>query len=245
MLETALTLLCAHFLADFPLQPDWLLERKNKIWVLIAHILIVTAMAALFLGAIHLPILAIIAVTHLIADYIKVNHCEDTLETFLFDQTIHIVVILAAAVLFPAAFAGGVWPAMPAPATAFYLTGLTLLTGVIVSVTTGGILIAKILAPLSEQLNSTDESDATGGLVNGGKYIGWLERALVFLLVSVGAPAGVGFLITAKSILRIGEVKDGADRKLAEYIIIGTFLSFGWALFIAYLTQSVIALWAN
>jgi len=63
------------------------------------------------------------------------------------------------------------------------------------------------------------------------------------LLVLINQPAGVGFLITAKSILRFGDVKESAQRKLTEYIIIGTFLSFGWGLLIAALTQMALAHW--
>jgi hypothetical protein len=55
-------------------------------------------------------------------------------------------------------------------------------------------------------------------------------------------PAG-GVLIAAKSILRFGEIKDASQRKVAEYIIIGTFLSFGWALLISMLTQKAIKYW--
>jgi hypothetical protein len=50
---------------------------------------------------------------------------------------------------------------------------------------------------------------------------------------------GVGFLVAAKSILRIGEVKAPEQRKEAEYIIIGTLMSFGWGLLIAYGTKSL------
>ena len=58
-----------------------------------------------------------------------------------------------------------------------------------------------------------------------------------------GQPTGVGFLITAKSILRFGDVKESTQRKLTEYIIIGTFMSFGWGLAIAVLTQLGIQHW--
>jgi hypothetical protein len=70
-----------------------------------------------------------------------------------------------------------------------------------------------------------------------------LERILVMLLVLMEQPNGIGFLIAAKSILRFGEIKDANQRKVAEYIIIGTFLSFGWALLISVLTQKAIKYW--
>jgi hypothetical protein len=40
----------------------------------------------------------------------------------------------------------------------------------------------------------------------------------------------VGFLITAKSVFRFGNLKESKDRQLTEYILIGTLLSFGIAI---------------
>ncbi len=39
-----------------------------------------------------------------------------------------------------------------------------------------------------------------------------------------------GFLIAAKSIFRFGDLSKAKDRKLTEYILIGTLLSFGIAI---------------
>ena len=40
----------------------------------------------------------------------------------------------------------------------------------------------------------------------------------------------VGFLITAKSVFRFGDLKESKHRKLTEYILIGTLISFGIAI---------------
>ena len=108
--------------------------------------------------------------------------------------------------------------------------------GLIAAVFGGGRVIARLLQPCLGQLG--DEA-LTRGLDDGGRIIGWLERALIFLLVMVGQPAGIGFLLAAKSVLRFGEVKDATQRRLAEYIIIGTLMSFGWAIAVAYATWVV------
>lgn len=65
------------------------------------------------------------------------------------------------------------------------------------------------------------------------------------LLILMNQPAGVGFLITAKSILRFGDVKDSRSRKATEYIIIGTFMSFGWGLLVSALTQLAVRHWTS
>lgn len=66
---------------------------------------------------------------------------------------------------------------------------------------------------------------------------------MMFILID--QPTSIGFLIAAKSILRFGEIKDTSQRKVAEYIIIGTFLSFGWAILVAVLTQRTIKHWIS
>jgi hypothetical protein len=40
----------------------------------------------------------------------------------------------------------------------------------------------------------------------------------------------IGFLVAAKSVLRIGDVRDNKDKVVTEYILVGTMLSFGIAI---------------
>ena len=67
-----------------------------------------------------------------------------------------------------------------------------------------------------------------------------LERALVFLFIMMDQPAAVGFLITAKSIFRFGDIREHRQMMLAEYIIIGTLMSFAYGIFLSYLTKILI-----
>jgi hypothetical protein len=78
--------------------------------------------------------------------------------------------------------------------------------------------------------------DLSGGLKGAGKRIGYLERALILTFILINFPIGVGFLITAKSILRISgprTSKDSNERELSEYILAGTLLSFLLAIVIS------------
>ena len=72
------------------------------------------------------------------------------------------------------------------------------------------------------------------GLPEGGRWIGRLERLLIVLCLAAGQPAGIAILVTAKGALRYGEIRQGADeghqRKLIEYILIGSMLSYAAAL---------------
>ena len=63
----------------------------------------------------------------------------------------------------------------------------------------------------------------------------WIEELLT------GLPGGpIGFLIAAKSILRYGTAT--RDQRTAEYVIIGTLASFGWAIVMALTTQAALSL---
>lgn len=86
-----------------------------------------------------------------------------------------------------------------------------------------GWIIGKLTTPFASQLR--DDS----GLKGGGKWIGLLERVLILTFVLINQFQPIGFLIAAKSILRFGEVTgdrpQNQNRKMAEYVIIGTMLS--------------------
>jgi hypothetical protein len=71
-----------------------------------------------------------------------------------------------------------------------------------------------------------NESPKEDGLKKAGAYIGVLERLFIFLFVVLGQWAGIGFLITAKSVFRFGDLSRAKDRKLTEYFLIGTLFSF-------------------
>jgi hypothetical protein len=76
------------------------------------------------------------------------------------------------------------------------------------------------------------------GLKNGGKLIGNLERALIFFLVLFNMPSVIGLIAAAKSILRFGEIK--TDWKIAEYVLIGTLMSFLIAIVLGYIARFVV-----
>ena len=74
------------------------------------------------------------------------------------------------------------------------------------------------------------EDEENQSLPAAGKYIGMLERVFIFAFVLLNQWSAIGFLITAKSVFRFGDLSRAKDRKLTEYILIGTLLSFGLAI---------------
>ena len=227
LLETFTALLLAHCLADFVAQTDWMVRHKTNPGVLALHGLHVFALTALLLGG-SLALALGIALVHLAIDAVKQHLAEATLTAFLTDQAAHLATLAAAALLMPQAFATGLWPA-PGPET---LSAALILSGLILATLAGGPAVGLLMAPYRIDAE-------TQGLPNAGRTIGLLERALIFLMVMIGEPTGIGFLIAAKSILRFDTVSQ--DRKVSEYVIIGTLASFAWALAVSYATVSAIA----
>ncbi|WP_416879239.1 DUF3307 domain-containing protein [Litorimonas sp.] len=235
MIETFLALLTAHLLADFPFQTRRLIENKRKPHILVLHITIIALVTVIILGAWPPLLLLILCGTHLLMDAVKIYLLKEKHWAFYLDQGIHLLVIVLLAYLFPESFQGGYWPDLMGPFPFIYLILLCVISGVILSLSVGNVIIALETKRFRDEMTSPIE-----GLTQGGAFIGQLERALVMLFVVTGYPVAVGFLVAAKSILRFGEVKSTPDRQMAEYVIIGTFMSVGWGLLIAVLTKTVL-----
>lgn len=115
-------------------------------------------------------------------------------------------------------------------------TALIVLVGAGITVWLGGPVVARIIEPYADQLENEE------GLMDGGRVIGYAERLLIYVFVLAGAPGAIGFLVTAKSIFRFGEVTGEKKRRHAEYIIIGTLTSFAYAATTSYLVHWVLRL---
>ncbi|MEO0293982.1 MAG: hypothetical protein ABIN61_07165 [candidate division WOR-3 bacterium] len=115
-------------------------------------------------------------------------------------------------------------------------SSLLIISGFISLIWPIGPLIGIITEPLREKIKEGN------GLEKAGLWIGILERILIYTFILTDNLMAIAFLITAKTIFRFGEIKDHTRRKEAEYILIGTLLSFTFAilisLFIKYLLKS-------
>lgn len=222
MEKIAAILISAHVIGDFLLQPDKLVARKARPEYLLLHSAIHAALAYVALQAWQCwqAPLAVLLI-HGLIDRVKVGQ-KDTATAFALDQAAHVLALLALAWLLvrcaaPAAFVGvGFKP-------------MIVIAGFVATVKGSGFLIGKFSKRLMEE--NRLELD---GLLNGGKLIGQLERALIFLLIFIGQTAGIGFLVAAKSILRFEKAK---QQPLAEYVLIGTLLSFSLAIALGSLTR--------
>jgi hypothetical protein len=70
----------------------------------------------------------------------------------------------------------------------------------------------------------------TASLQDAGKFIGILERLMIYLFICTHHFEAVGFLLAAKSIFRFGDLREAHDLKLTEYVLIGTLVKFWYGL---------------
>jgi hypothetical protein len=164
-----------------------------------------------------------LAAAHILIDTAKIWGGFHHLRGFVMDQAAHVVTLAIVAILAPGLWAGGAWGALPG-----LLPLMAIATGLIVALQAGQYAVALLMRPHGHRVRSN-------GLREGGRQIGLLERGLIFVLILMGHPLGVGFLIAAKSILRFGTAT--RDQRTAEYVIIGTLASFGWAIVTAEATR--------
>ena len=85
---------------------------------------------------------------------------------------------------------------------------------------------ANILIKLVLKKYQVGETQSCENIKNAGALIGNLERILTIIFVIIGQYEAIGFIIAAKSILRFKDT----DTAKTEYVLAGTFLSFGIAL---------------
>ena len=236
MAETLAALLLAHVLADFVFQSGWMVANKRRVAGLAAHGAVVLACAVATTGQVTLSLLWLTAL-HITVDAVKARVGRG-LTGFLADQAAHMAAVAALALWQPGLVAAGLWGGIaPLPGLMAALAGFLLATRA------GGFAIGFLMSPFAAKLASL----ASGGdqitaesLPGAGRIIGLLERGLIFGLIILRQPEGVGLLMAAKSILRFGAVKD--DRALSEYVIIGTLASFGWAMLAGYGTLALMTL---
>jgi hypothetical protein len=223
--------LLIHVICDFYLQPNrWIEAKKEKTFrspELYYHSLlhgVALVVPAITLGSdwnSTICLVVIVAVSHFAIDLWKVTmRDEDKFSHFVIDQALHISILAG---------------------IAFYLTDSVTIDSVLqhenfsdtVMVVFAYLLILKptsivigyILRKYSISGTNKDNNTNVSGLVAGGELIGYLERMLILTFTLVGSYAAVGFVLAAKSIFRFGELNKSDDRRMTEYVLIGSLVS--------------------
>ncbi|WP_276816319.1 DUF3307 domain-containing protein [Segatella maculosa] len=237
-MDILLRLLFAHIIADFFLQTNKMNIGKNSVnrckWLyLLCHSLIHAAIAYAIIaqwGNWLIPL--IVFFSHFVIDTIKVGLNQSSLTAFILDQMAHVSILFLIAFYETGEILLGNFP--PQLSTSNKI--LTYLTGYILMLKPSSIIINLLL----KRWNM--ESYPLRGLPYAGTWIGILERIMIITFVLTNNVGGIGFLLTAKSIFRFGDLNKAKEIKTTEYVMVGTLTSFTMAILVAYairlITQS-------
>lgn len=219
-------LLIAHILGDFYLQNDRQCnnkaKRKFRSPYLYAHSLTIGLLSWLMVPSPDFWWCAsIIAFSHCAIDLEKA-YMKKGLSTFICDQLAHIAVLFVISCYWTINFHGVSSVPFEFPRI-FGVDFLCLVLAVLLCLKPSNILIKFIL-----ERYDIGNSDSCSEIKNAGALIGDLERLLTFVFVIFGQFEAVGFVVAAKSLLRFKDT----DTAKTEYVLAGTFLSFGIAVII-------------
>lgn len=217
-------LILAHLLGDFVFQPrQWVAAKENKklgAYQLYLHLLVHGLLLMLLVADIDFwPYALGITLAHGLIDLIKLYAQKEQSRRYWFfiDQFGHLVTLLLAVWCYDHSLFDWI----------FHVTDKHWLTATIfVFLSLPASVIIKTIISRWTPLPDDD----TASLDKAGQYIGILERWFVFVFIMAGRWEAIGFLVAAKSVFRFGDLRQSKDRKLTEYILIGTLLSFGLAI---------------
>lgn len=103
----------------------------------------------------------------------------------------------------------------------------------VVIILPGSVLISKITEKWRRDIyENKDPGNKDESLENAGRMIGVLERFLILTFVLLQQYSAIGLLVAAKSIFRFSE-----SRKMGEYVLIGTLLSFTIAIIVGLIAE--------
>ncbi|MGB2708596.1 MAG: DUF3307 domain-containing protein [Pseudoalteromonas nigrifaciens] len=229
-------LIIGHLLADFYWQPmSWVNDRNTrhfKAKKLYYHVLVHGVTSALIitlweytfgwqqLSSVFLAT-SIIVISHYFIDIAK-SYSNKGLVPFLFDQIAHIIIIIAISI----------WLTDNLQLTNSVMALLTnskalwVIAGYLIILNPSAVFIRMMLERITNHFSSD------GSLPLAGQSIGMLERVLMLTFILLDQFAGLGFLIAAKSVFRFGDLSASKDKKLTEYVMLGTLLSVSVTLFV-------------
>lgn len=216
-----LSLVLAHIVGDFYLQTDKCCKQKQtkkiKSWFLYVHAIIIGLLSWIIVPFCGFGLWALlIAVSHFTIDAIKI-HSPKGLGSFVIDQLAHLGILIIISNSYELAKE---LPLQLIDCSALFSIPLLILA-ILLCMKPANIFIKLVL-----EKYQVGESESCNNIKNAGALIGNLERILTIIFVLLGQFEAIGFVVAAKSILRFKDT----DTAKTEYVLAGTFLSFGIAI---------------
>lgn len=238
-IELLIALFLAHFLLDFPLQPyRWVADRYQKhaasmglYYHALAHgmatglifwLLATDAYTSAIIGG-------VILAAHFFTDLIKSFFSRFSLVAFVVDQLAHWLLLLLAW-----GYYAGYEHLLSLAAPLISAKALMLLLAYVVVLLPVSIVVTLCLRPWIDDIKSISDGES---LAKAGAMIGYLERVLVLTFILAGNYTAIGFVLALKTAFRF---KDTEDRRKAEYMMMGTFLSFTLTIAIGLFTAAML-----
>lgn len=231
MISLMTALIAAHILADFYLQPTHWIKQRNQFhfraeclyWHGALHGALVFGILFIVPDIVAIKALAcgvVVGTSHILIDGVK-SYAKPTMLAFLLDQLAHLIVLASIGYVLLAPEAAQIKVAL---SQIISDQALAIATGYLLILRPVSIIIRQILRPwtTSMQEEGTDQT----ALESAGQYIGYLERLLVFTFILLNQLPAIGFLLAAKSVFRFGDLRQSDDKKLTEYVMLGTLSSF-------------------
>lgn len=112
----------------------------------------------------------------------------------------------------------------------------------LVAIFPGGLIVGGLLRRLdmTAPIAAADSRGGRRNIKNAGRYIGWLERALIFTVIVAGMPAGAALVLGVKTAARFPQFEK--EDRFVEYYLIGTLLSLSIALAAALGARAILGL---
>lgn len=100
-------------------------------------------------------ILVATLITHLAMDALKAHRMSDGAKSFSIDQVFHFIVIVLLAWLCPGVVENGLWKSVLVDHLPWFYVAMTLVSGIILTVPAGGILIGKLTEPIRQEIKES------------------------------------------------------------------------------------------
>ena len=229
--------LLAHLVSDFYLQTENSCKNKAdnafKSRHLYIHSLITFACAWLLsMSWGYWWAALMIAVLHLIIDGLK-SVCKNLKGAFFIDQLLHLAIIVAAVVIYNNMCEVALPTWLPETKVLLWIVAF------VFCLRPANFFIQNVFKEAEISVPTNGEENQS--LPNAGHVIGNVERMLTLVFVMLGQYEAIGFLLAAKSLLRFRET----DTVKSEYVLVGTLLSFGFAILIGVMVILVVSIIAS
>lgn len=210
---TFAALYLAHVLADYVLQPGWIVINKRRPIAMAIHITVVLITMVLTTFSFSAWFIAL-AVAHLWIDIVKTYAMREGLTAYTVDQILHVGSVVGIALLAP-----DIWTASPlvdVPNLPVYY------------MMAGGALIAARGGQYAvEMLAARHGPPSTHGVL-----MGWAERVALCVVLIGGWPLWVGAILAGKAVFVAATYQSRpADGRARLWL--GTVISLGWGLAVA------------